>query len=81
MSEARLRKWVEMISIPRHFQAQREDNEATALWLATQLKDWGYEVQLQGAYHNVVAVPQERSGEIDTVGSALRQRAGNAGGG
>ncbi len=69
VSEARLRKWVEMISIPRHFQAQRSDNEATARWLATQLKDWGYEVQLQGAYHNVVALPKGRSGEIALVGA------------
>lgn len=69
VSEARLRKWVEMISIPRHFREQRADNEATARWLATQLKDWGYEVKLQGQYHNVVALPKERSGEMILVGA------------
>ncbi|HZQ45837.1 MAG TPA: M28 family peptidase, partial [Verrucomicrobiae bacterium] len=70
VSEARLRKWVEMISIPRHFKAQRQDNEATARWIGTLLKDWGYEVQLQGPYNNVVALPREQvSGEITLVGA------------
>lgn len=69
VSEARLREWVEMISIPRHFGEQREDNEATARWLATQLKDWGYEVKLQGQYNNVVALPKKQSKEMVLVGA------------
>jgi Zn-dependent M28 family amino/carboxypeptidase len=64
-----LREWVRTISIPRHFEAQRADNEATARWLASQLKGWGYNVQLQGQYHNVVALPVKCPKEMTLVGA------------
>ncbi len=69
ISEPRLREWVEMISMPRHFQAQPADNESTARWVATQLTDWGYDVELQGQYHNVVAWPKKCSREMAVVGA------------
>ncbi|MDB6066880.1 MAG: Peptidase [Pedosphaera sp.] len=69
VSEARLREWVEKISIPRHSQAQPENNRATARWLSEQFTAWGYEVQLQGAYNNVVAMPRGRSGDMILVGA------------
>lgn len=52
-----LRKWVEGISLPRHYSANAEANQAAARWLATQLSAWGYQVDLQGEYKNVVARP------------------------
>jgi Zn-dependent M28 family amino/carboxypeptidase len=59
-----LRKWVEAISLPRHYSANAEANQATARWLATQLSEWGYQVELQGEYRNVVAHPAEVTGPI-----------------
>lgn len=67
--EKRLRSWVEMISMPRHFRAQAADNEATARWLATELAGWGYHVQFQGDYRNVVALPKKCPPEITLVGA------------
>lgn len=69
VSEARLREWVGKISIPRHFRAQRESNEATANWIAAQLQEWGYEVQLQGPYRNVIAWPRNHANELILVGA------------
>jgi Zn-dependent M28 family amino/carboxypeptidase len=53
-----LRKWVEGISLPRHYSANAAANQAAARWVATQLDGWGYHVDLQGEYLNVVARPK-----------------------
>jgi hypothetical protein len=53
-----LRKWVEGISLPRHYSANAAANQAAARWVATQLDGWGYQVDLQGEYLNVVARPK-----------------------
>lgn len=55
VSGSSLRRTVETISVPRHFVAEREQNEWTAEWLANQFRDFGYEVEFQGPYRNVIA--------------------------
>ena len=57
IEEKDLREWVRVLSVPRSFTAQPEANRATANWIATQLKSWGYDVTFQGRYYNVVALP------------------------
>jgi Zn-dependent M28 family amino/carboxypeptidase len=69
LSEARLRQWVEKISVPRHFEAQPAENQATAKWLAELFAEWGYEVQRQGAYNNVLALPRRLSPEMILIGA------------
>ncbi|MDB6018682.1 MAG: Peptidase [Pedosphaera sp.] len=69
VSESHLREWVEKISIPRHFRAQPENNQATARWLAEQLQAWGYSVELQGEFRNVVAWPRNKPSDIILVGA------------
>ena len=69
VSEARLREWVARISIPRHYQAQRESNQATARWLAEQFQEWGYVVETQGPLHNIIALPRMHQQELTLVGA------------
>jgi Zn-dependent M28 family amino/carboxypeptidase len=64
-----LREWVEKISVPRHFRAQREANLSLSHWLAEQFRQWGYEVQLQGPCRNVLALPRHRSSELTLIGA------------
>ena len=69
VSEAELRAWVEKLSFPRHFLAEPEENERAALWIAAQLQSWGYSVQLQGRWRNIVALPKKLSGPVILVGA------------
>jgi hypothetical protein len=46
-----------------------EENEGAALWIAAQLQSWGYTVQLQGEWRNVVAIPPKVSGPLTLVGA------------
>lgn len=79
VSEDRLRRWVEMISIPRHYRAQAADNEATARWIATELTGLGYNVSFQGEYRNVIALPKRCPKEIVLVGAHYDSVAGTPG--
>ena len=69
VSETKLREWVERLSVPRHYVMEREENEAAALWIASQLQSWGYQVELQGPWRNVIALPKEHSGPVTLVGA------------
>ena len=69
LSEARLREWVEKISEPRHFEAQRAANRATAKWVEAQFAEWGYEVRRQGEYDNILALPRKKSPGMILVGA------------
>src|SRR5579859_6582023 len=69
ITETSLREWVRKISVPRHFRAQPEANRATAEWIADEMANWGYTVQSQGPYGNVVAVPKRAAKELTLVGA------------
>lgn len=69
ISGVELRQWVETISHPRHRLAQPEQNEATAHWLADQLRGWGYDVELQGEFRNVVARPRGGPSQYVLIGA------------
>jgi Zn-dependent M28 family amino/carboxypeptidase len=69
VSASRLREWVEKISVPRHFRAQPQMNEAIARWLADEFRQWGYDVELQGSLRNVVAWPRNKTSELVVVGA------------
>ncbi len=69
VSSDRLRECVQKISVPRHFRAQPETNQAIARWLAEQFQCWGYEVELQGTLRNVVARPRTKASEVIVVGA------------
>lgn len=55
VSAARLRATVEALNYPRHYVAQRRDNERARDWLVEELRSLGFVVRLQGAYDNVIA--------------------------
>jgi len=57
INETQLRGWVERISVPRHFGAEPEQNRATAGWLHELFEAMGYQVERQGKFSNVVALP------------------------
>src|ERR1044072_8424061 len=80
VSEVELRKWVEKLSVPRHFLTEPDENEAAALWIAAELKSWGYDVHLQGHWRNVVALPKKISGPVTLVGAHYDSVGGCAGG-
>jgi Zn-dependent M28 family amino/carboxypeptidase len=69
ISSSQLREWVEKISVPRHYRAQPQMNEAIARWLADELRAWGYAVELQGSLRNVVAWPRNKASELVVVGA------------
>ncbi|MDB6122949.1 MAG: Peptidase [Pedosphaera sp.] len=69
VSLQQLRSWVDRISVPRHALLQAEANRAFARWLVEQFEAWGYAVQLQGIYGNVVALPRNMASEIVLVGA------------
>lgn len=69
VSTAELRAWVERLSVPRHFLAEPDENERAALWIASLLQKWGYDVHLQGHWRNVVAFPKKIIGPITLVGA------------
>ena len=65
--EEDLRKWVDRLAVPRHYELEHEENKNTALWIAAQFQSWGYQVQLQGPWWNVVALAKEVSGPLVLV--------------
>jgi hypothetical protein len=69
ISEQELRGWVERVAVPRHFICEPDENEGVALWLAAQLQSWGYQVQFQGEWRNVIALPQKVSGPLILIGA------------
>ena len=75
VSEQELRQWVERLAVPRHFEREPEENKNAALWIGAKLQGWGYQVELQGAWWNVVGLPKAVSqpvtfvcGHYDSVG-------------
>ena len=69
VSESELRAWVERLSVPRHFVIEPDENERVALWIASLLQGWGYHVELQGRWRNVVALPKKISGPLTLIGA------------
>ena len=69
IGEPQLREWVERIAVPRHFQAESEQNRATARWLSETLLTIGYRVEQQGPYANVLAFPEKSFDEVVLVGA------------
>src|SRR5206468_1997214 len=69
IAEAQLREWVEHISVPRHFGAEREQNRATAKWIHGLFDSMGFRVERQGKFSNVVALPNTSFEEAILVGA------------
>lgn len=67
--EAQVRKCVERIAIPRHFFAEAAQNRATATWLENLLGTFGFAVESQGQYANLIATPREKFDEVILVGA------------
>ncbi len=53
--------------MPRHFEAQPTENQATAKWLAEQFAEWGYDVRRQGQYNNVLASPRRVASQMTLI--------------
>jgi hypothetical protein len=69
VSESELQQWVRRLAVPRHFVFEPEENEGVGLWIGAQLQSWGYRVQMQGHWRNVVALPPRKSGPLALVGA------------
>jgi hypothetical protein len=69
ITEAQLREWVEHISVPRHFSAEPKQNRVTADWLWSVFGSLGFQVERQGEYSNIVALPQNSFEEAILVGA------------
>jgi Zn-dependent M28 family amino/carboxypeptidase len=68
-SDAELRHRVERVAVPRHYVCEPEENEGIALWIAARLQGWGFQVQFQGEWRNVIALPQKVSNPLALVGA------------
>jgi hypothetical protein len=62
-----LRAYVEHLAEPRHFLAQPEANRRAAAWIVDLLREWGCDVEWQGGYGNVVALPKGVEGPLTLV--------------
>jgi hypothetical protein len=69
ISEHELREWVRRLAVPRHFVFEPDENEGVALWLAARFQSWGYRVQMQGEWRNVVALPARSNEPLILVGA------------
>lgn len=69
LTEAQLRQWVERISVPRHFAAEPKQNREVADWLQSLLASYGFRVERQGRYSNIVALPNLSFTEAILVGA------------
>jgi Zn-dependent M28 family amino/carboxypeptidase len=56
-SQESLRRAVETLSQPRHYQADSLSNQRCAQWIADELRSFGYVTRFQGRYQNIVAIP------------------------
>jgi Zn-dependent M28 family amino/carboxypeptidase len=59
VDEEELREHVGWLSVARHFRAQPRSNRRIGDRLADLLQSYGYRVELQGPYRNVIAYPQD----------------------
>jgi Zn-dependent M28 family amino/carboxypeptidase len=69
ITETQLREWVERISVPRHFGAERAQNRATAEWLSGVFESFGLMTEPQGKYANILAFPKQTVEEVVLVGA------------
>jgi Zn-dependent M28 family amino/carboxypeptidase len=69
VKESQLREWVETISVPRHFAAERAQNRFTAKWLSDVFESLEFQVERQGRFANIIARPERRVEEIILVGA------------
>lgn len=69
ISESHLREWVERISVPRHFEAEPEQNRATADWLCSIFDSMEFRVERQGVFSNIIALPEGAFDEVIIVGA------------
>ena len=58
VSPSFLREIVDVVSIPRHYGLEPDNNRLTAHWIARQLRSYGYETEFQGEFANVIARPK-----------------------
>jgi len=67
--EDQLRQWVQRISVPRHYSAEPAQNRATAQWLCEMFESFGFGAEKQGAYSNVLALPEKEFDELILIGA------------
>ncbi len=68
VSKTHLWECVQTISIPRHYEAQPQNNQWVAQWITQQLQSYGYQTQYQGKYANILTLPlTNRSPQTPTV--------------
>jgi Zn-dependent M28 family amino/carboxypeptidase len=69
ISEEQHREWVNYLSHPRHFTAEKKENRAMGDWLAHIFRYLGYTVERQGPSENIVASPSKFFGHGILVGA------------
>ncbi len=57
ISDVYLQQVIRQIAIPRHYIAEKANNERVAQWIRQELLSYGYQVSLQGRFQNIVALP------------------------
>jgi hypothetical protein len=57
ISETYLQHVIETISVPRHYSAEKANNERIARWIYHQFEHFGYVVSFQGRFQNILVRP------------------------
>jgi hypothetical protein len=75
INEVDLRAWVNAVSVPRNYHSQPEANAKIRSHIGELLRSFGYDVEMQGPFSNVVALPKNRSKCVTLVGAHTIQSA------
>lgn len=67
VAQKSLRRTVEILSQPRHYEAESLSNLRCAQWIADELKSFGYVTSFQGRYKNVVAMPGNHASDATVL--------------
>lgn len=67
VNQRRLQECVQSYAVPRHRFANSQANRETCEHLADEFLSHGYEVQVLGRYHNVLALPRAHKGQNVTL--------------
>jgi Zn-dependent M28 family amino/carboxypeptidase len=70
ISEDYLRHVIETISVPRHYKAEKANNEHIAQWIHRQFETLGYRVSFQGRFRNILTLPATPSSSSSMLAAA-----------
>lgn len=70
ISEVYLQHVIQTISVPRHYCAEKANNERIARWIRGQFKTFGFQTSFHRRFRNIVALPATQLASSSLLASA-----------